>query len=80
MAMTTKDDALIEKMLDEFYVDTDFDGMRAALAVARKAILEEAAAWHDDRRRHTPDAFEMEFHEGSAAAIRALANKDQSNG
>jgi hypothetical protein len=33
-----------------------------------------AVAWHEARARHTPDAFEQEFHEKSAAAIRALAN------
>jgi len=40
--------------------------------LARNAALEEAARWHDERRRNTPDAFEMEFHEVSGAAIRAL--------
>ena len=56
---------------------------RHAIAVARPIIereaLEKAAAWHDDRRRHTPDAFEMEFHGISAAAIRALGDDNVSN-
>lgn len=39
---------------------------------ARTAAIEEAAKWHDQRARDTPDAFEMEFHNSSATAIRAL--------
>ncbi len=35
--------------------------------------LEAAAGWHDERARNTPDAFEMEFHQVSAKAIRALS-------
>lgn len=34
--------------------------------------VEAAARWHDERAKSTPDAFEMEFHQVSAAAIRAL--------
>lgn len=34
--------------------------------------LETAARWHDERARNTPDAFEMELHQKSAEAIRAL--------
>jgi hypothetical protein len=47
--MSTNDDALIEAMIDAaskanpHYDRASFNGMRAALAVARKAILEEAA-------------------------------------
>lgn len=37
-----------------------------------EAMRESAARWHDQRRRDTPDAFEMEFHEVSARAIRAI--------
>ena len=36
------------------------------------SMRERAAKWHDQRARDTPDAFEMEFHQVSAAAIRAL--------
>lgn len=36
--------------------------------------IEIAARWHDQRAINTPDAFEMELHEKSAAAIRALAS------
>ena len=54
---------------------------RAALAIARPIIereaLEKAAAWHDARRRLTPDAFEMEFHRVSAAAIRELGDDNE---
>ena len=39
---------------------------------ARADALEEAAKWHDQRARNTPDAFEMELHQVSAKAIRAL--------
>jgi hypothetical protein len=35
-------------------------------------MREMAAEWHDQRAINTPDAFEMEFHQVSAAAIRAL--------
>ena len=35
--------------------------------------LEAAAHFHDERRRLTPDAFEMEFHEACAKAIRIIA-------
>jgi hypothetical protein len=35
--------------------------------------LELAAKWHDQRARDTPDAFETEFHQVSAAAIRKLS-------
>jgi hypothetical protein len=46
--------------------------LESELSEARGKALEEAAAWHDQRRRDTPDAFEMELHEVSAKAIRAL--------
>lgn len=39
----------------------------------RRRGLEEAAKWHDQRARDTPDAFEMEFHQVSAKAIRSLS-------
>lgn len=39
--------------------------------------LEEAAKWHDQRARDTPDVFEMELHQVSAKAIRALTPKSQ---
>jgi hypothetical protein len=35
-------------------------------------MRESAAKWHDQRAHDTPDVFEMEFHQVSAAAIRAL--------
>ena len=63
------------------------DAARAAIAalsphpvssVSREDVLEEAARWHDQRRRDTPDAFEMEFHEVSAEAIRALKSSTPS--
>jgi hypothetical protein len=41
--MRTKDDALIEKMLNAFYSDHRNTNMPRALAVARREILEEAA-------------------------------------
>lgn len=34
--------------------------------------VEDAARWHDERYRKTPDAFEMEFHDVSRKAIRTL--------
>ena len=34
--------------------------------------LEVSAQWHDERARDTPDAFEMELHQASAAKIRAM--------
>ncbi|MFA7308102.1 MAG: hypothetical protein WC026_15680 [Hyphomicrobium sp.] len=54
--MSTKDDALIEKMNDVFFdaveQSADYEtAMRRALAVARKQILEEAALAVDDRER-----------------------------
>lgn len=39
---------------------------------AEEAMRERAAQWHDQRAKDTPDAFEIEFHQISAAAIRAL--------
>jgi thioredoxin-like negative regulator of GroEL len=72
--MSAQNDHLIEKMLDAFYDagGEDSDNMRAALSVARKAILEEAAqafikAWDGE-----PE--DAEFY---AAAIRSLANQEQ---
>lgn len=41
-----------------------------ALAAVRARQREAYAAWHDKRAKETPDAFEMEFHQVSAAAIR----------
>lgn len=95
--MTTKDDALIEAMLDEYHRSNAVQwkdvsltslqkesvrmDMRAALKVARKAILEEAATIAD-RHRSKIDVNEPLWHNGAdwacdriAAAIRALANK-----
>ena len=40
----------------------------------RRETIEECARWHDERARDTPDAFEMELHRVSAAAIRALVD------
>lgn len=40
--------------------------------IAFTAGRDAAADWHRQRYRATPDAFEMEFHEVSEAAIRAL--------
>ena len=53
--------------------------LRARLGVARAEALEEAAKWHDQRAHDTPDAVEDELHRVSAAAIRALKDKDPSN-
>ena len=52
---------------------------RADDAAQRRAGREEAAAWHDQRRRDTPDAFEMEFHEVSAKAIRSMPDCGEMN-
>jgi hypothetical protein len=46
---------------------------RASDREAVEQGLERAAKWHDQRARDTPDAFEMEFHQVSAAAIRKLS-------
>lgn len=40
----------------------------------REQAIEECARWHDERARDTPDAFEMELHQVSAKALRALAS------
>lgn len=40
----------------------------------RAEAFEEAARWHDQRYRDTPDAFEMEFHDVSRKAIRSLSS------
>ena len=53
-----------------------------AVAAATEKERERCARWHDERRYNTPDAFEMEFHEVSAAALRnpgaGETNADQS--
>jgi hypothetical protein len=55
--------------LEPFYREAS-----AALAVLEPLIRaderERCAKWHDQRSRDTPDAFEMELHQVSAAAIR----------
>ncbi len=43
----------------------------SAIREAVEGEREACAKWHDQRARDTPDAFEMEFHQVSAAAIRA---------
>ena len=52
--------------------------LAAALLKAQADALEEAVLWHWQRRAATPDTFEMEFHEVSATAIRALIPKGAS--
>jgi len=52
------------------------DALAAVRAEATLAEKERCAKWHDDRARQTPDAFEMEFHQVSAAAIRAGLTAD----
>lgn len=47
----------------------------SALSQGRDGVLEEAAKWHDQRHRGTPDAFEMEFHAVCAKEIRALKSQ-----
>lgn len=90
--MTTKDDALIEAMAIAAHeaLNGPFDmlsiegknaarcEMRAALAVARKAILEEAASVADESARLFGDCnpIECAVSEDIAAAIRALANTE----
>jgi hypothetical protein len=44
--------------------------VEAANATLVRDTLEKAAKWHDQRARDTPDAFEMEFHQASAKALR----------
>ena len=44
--------------------------IHALLDASVRAEREKVAAWHDQRARDTPDAFEMEFHQVCAAAIR----------
>lgn len=56
------------------------DAQASALADARRSALEEAAQWHNMRKRNTPDAFEMELHDVSAMAIRALTEPQHGNG
>jgi len=51
-------------------------GASCVRAEATLAEKERCAKWHDDRARQTPDAFEMEFHQVSAAAIRAGLTAD----
>lgn len=43
-----------------------------SLSRSAEEMREEAALWHDQRAKDTPDAFEMELHRESAKAIRAL--------
>ena len=62
-------------------IDGHADAILSALRLAeshpsaiREAVegeREACAKWHDQRAHDTPDAFEMEFHQVSAAAIRA---------
>lgn len=96
--MSTKDDALIEAMAraaagnvtkEQWDANPEehwrLDGMLAALDVARKAILEEAAevademfvGWDIDEWLHsTKKALVNKMCREIAAAIRALANKE----
>lgn len=48
-----------------------------ALAQAVAGERERCATWHDFRAAETPDAFEMEFHQRSAAALLALPSDDR---
>lgn len=49
-----------------------YDATLSALGDQWKAAIEVAAQWHAQRAIDTPDAFEMEFHQKSAMALRAL--------
>lgn len=48
---------------------------RRALLAGHDETVERCAQWHDKRAHDTPDVFEMEFHQVSAKAIRALRSK-----
>lgn len=56
--------ALVNAALDE----PAADGWQAGAMAMREACI----AWHDERRRHTPDVFESELHEVSIDTLRAL--------
>jgi len=56
-------------------LEAENSALKTQLAEARNTALDEAAGWHDQRTKETPDVFEQEFHEISARRIRAL--KDQ---
>lgn len=89
--MSTKDDALIKAMDEAFWAphptnSTLLDSMRSALAVARKAILEEAikacAAEHldePDPNDHGDAAYDRGVRD-CVTAVRSLATQEQHNG
>lgn len=58
----------------QFVIDGQEDAdLLLIIDTARADALEEAALWYDQREHDTPDVFETELHQISAAAIRALA-------
>ncbi len=80
--MSTKDDALIEKMREEYQAVTlsygYLSGIRAAHTVARKAILEEALRAILKAAEGKPNDVAYGMHEAGRAVV-SLATQEQHN-
>ena len=72
----TSSDEIVQVAYNQLWLS---QAIEAALVSARadgeRDGLEKAAKWHDQRVRDTPDAFEMELHQVSAAAIREMKDR-----
>lgn len=84
-SMSTKDDALIKAMDEAFWAphppnSTLLDSMRSALAVARKAILEEAAEIAEANSAPHCDACWNDACAEIAILLRSLSTQEQNNG